>query len=426
MKHILQVLKFEYFSCIKSKAFILTTILLIATILFMTFVPAIISAVISGSEQSSEEGKQPVIAIVNHAYESDETVREAFTAAYQKDEIRISQEDLESLKSKVKDGTYEFAILMETPLTYTYITKNNSLMSATDQTVNELMTTIYRMTSMTELGIDQEQAAQLLTTRPAATTITTDVDQTKNYFSTYILVMLQYIAIVMYGQMVSQSVVSEKNTRAMEMLISCAKPSHLMFGKVIGSGLGGITQMILILSVSLLSFHTINMDNAFTRQILEYVNFSLDTVLYAILFFILGYFIYSFLLGALSSLASRSEDLNTLITPVMMLYVAAFIVVLMCMNSDQINGPVMIVCSYIPFTAPIAMFVRIVMSDVSVIEVIISVCVQLFSIYLFGMLAAAIYRIGVLLYGKTPKPSELVKLLKEQHKNRQALKKRQS
>ena len=196
--------------------------------------------------------------------------------------------------------------------------------------------------------------------------------------------------------------------------------------KVIGSGLGGITQMILILSVSLLSFHTINMDNAFTRQILEYVNFSLDTVLYAILFFILGYFIYSFLLGALSSLASRSEDLNTLITPVMMLYVAAFIVVLMCMNSDQINGPVMIVCSYIPFTAPIAMFVRIVMSDVSVIEVIISVCVQLFSIYLFGMLAAAIYRIGVLLYGKTPKPSELVKLLKEQHKNRQALKKRQS
>ena len=209
--------------------------------------------------------------------------------------------------------------------------------------------------------------------------------------------------------------------RAEGMLITCARPSHLMFGKVIGSGLAGLTQLVLILSTALVSINTVSKDTLPT-EIMDFLNFPLATVLYALLFFVLGYFIYSFLLGALSSLASRSEDLNTLISPVMILFIAAFLIVVMAINSDSVNGTLMVVCSYIPFTAPLAMFARIVLSDVAVYEIIISVAVQLISVYLLGMLAAAIYRIGVLMYGNPPKPSEIVKMLKEQHKANKAVK----
>ena len=106
----------------------------------------------------------------------------------------------------------------------------------------------------------------------------------------------------------------------------------------------------------------------------------------------------------------------------MMVYVAAFLVVMLAMSSDNINGTLMIVCSYIPFTAPLAMFTRIAMSDVALWEILLSIAVQLASVYLFGRLAAAIYRIGVLMYGNAPKPTEIIKLLREQHRSNKALK----
>ena len=250
--------------------------------------------------------------------------------------------------------------------------------------------------------------------------VTTGTDQTKNYFSTYVLVMILYMAIVMYGQMVSQSVVTEKNTRAMEMLITCAKPTHLMFGKVFGSGLAGLTQLLVIIGTAFASVKTISM-KALPEDLSEMMTMPVSTVIYAFIFFITAYFIYAFLLGSLSSLASRSEDLNTLTTPVMMIFVVAFIIVMMSMTSN-INNPLMIICSYIPFTAPIAIFARIALSDVAFYEIIISLVIQLISIYLLGMLAAAIYKIGVLMYGKPPKFSEIFKLLKEQHRTNKAIK----
>lgn len=418
MKHTLQVLKFEYLSCVKSKSFIISTIIFMVLILGMTFIPAIISSI-----QSAESGKEadtlPVIAVSNKAYDEDQEVKTILEKYYPDYEVRLVKDETEELKKKVDSTEYSFALVLDAPTDYTYITKNNSVMDRNNAQVNAAATELFRTAGLRSLGVPAEKATELLNTRLNANTVITGVDQTKNYFSTYIIIMLLYMAVIMYGQMVSQSVVSEKNTRAMEMLITCARPSHLMFGKVLGSGLAGLTQLGLIIATAITSVSTIGA-KSIPPEVLDFVHIPISFGLYALLFFLLGYFIYSFLLAAFSSLASRSEDLNTLITPVMILYIAAFLIVVMCMNSDHINSPLMIVCSYIPFSAPIAMFARIALSDVSVLEITISVLVQLAAIYLLGMLSAAIYRVGVLLYGKPPKPAEIINLLKEQHKQKKA------
>ncbi len=417
MKHILQVLKFEYLNCIKNKAFIITTIVIMILILGMSFVPAIIMDI---AESDGDSAECDIIGIVDNAYHNNDLITQSFQKIYPHGVIIVTEESMDEVKAKVDKSEYEFAVVLNTPISFTYVTKNNSLMSEEVRTITEAVQGIYRAVNFEKFGVDYDRTATILDAPIISETITTGTDQTKNYFSTYVLVMILYMAIVMYGQMVSQSVVTEKNTRAMEMLITCAKPTHLMFGKVFGSGLAGLTQLVVITGTALASVKMISM-KSLPEGLSEMLTMPVSTVIYALIFFITAYFIYAFLLGSLSSLASRSEDLNTLTTPVMMIFVVAFMIVMMSMTSD-INNTLMIVCSYIPFTAPIAMFARIALSDVAFYEIIISIVIQLVSIYLLGMLAAAIYKIGVLMYGKPPKFSEIFKLLKEQHQANKALK----
>ena len=419
MKHILQVLKFEYLNCIKNKAFIITTAIIMILILCMSFVPAIIMDM-TKSDGDTVEGEMNVIGIVDNAYHDSDLITKSFEKDYPHSVIQVTQESLDEVKEKVDKSEYTFAVILNTPISFTYVTKNNAIMNEETMTITNSVQRIYRAVNFEKYGVDYDRTSTILDAPIISEVVTTGTDQTKNYFSTYILVMILYMAIVMYGQMVSQSVVTEKNTRAMEMLITCAKPTHLMFGKVFGSGLAGLTQLIVIMGTALVSVKTISM-KSLPEGLSEMLTMPVSTVIYALIFFITAYFIYAFLLGSLSSLASRSEDLNTLTTPVMMIFVVAFMIVVMSMTSD-INNTLMIVCSYIPFTAPIAMFARIALSDVSFYEIIISIVIQLISIYLLGMLAAAIYKIGVLMYGKPPKFSEIFKLLKEQHRANKALK----
>ena len=421
MKNIIQVLKFEYLSCIRSKSFIITTIIFMGLIILMTFIPAIVMSAVSSENDTKPGEEKPVIAVCDKAYNGSAEVKKVFETYYPSFEVSMIDEDSEVIKENVNSGKYEFAVMINEPLSVSYFTKNNSVISMASQMVQGCVQDIYRSVSFEKLGIAPDVSMKIIHSEAKVDTITTGTDQTKNYWSTYLLIMILYMAIVLYGNMVAQSVVSEKNSRAMEMLITCAKPSHLMFGKVIGSGLAGLTQMILIIATALVSVRAVSLDKL-PEQIQDMLNFPIDTVLYALLFFVLGFFIYSFLLGSFASLASRSEDMNVVITPVMMLFIVSFMIVIMAMNFGSLDGALMIVCSYIPFTAPLAMFVRITMSDVGAVEIILSVLVQFVSIYIFGMLAAAIYRVGVLLYGNAPKPAEIFKLLKEQRKTNKKIK----
>lgn len=414
MKHIFQVFKFEYLSCIKNKAFIAVTIILIAMILLGSFLPAIIMGIASSSDEGDETDEKPVIAVCNTAYNDNQLIKDEFSANYEGYEIKITYETTAEIEKKVDSQEYDFAVIIDEPLSYTYITRNNSMFDETSMKVSEIIKSIYKVNALSEYGLSAEQAGIILNVDVTSKTVSTGTDQTKNYISTYILIMILYMAIIMYGQLVSNSVITEKNSRAMEMLITCAKPSHLMFGKVIGSGLAGLTQLVLIAAVGVASVSTITA-SSLPNEISSFISFPVSTVIYALIFFILGYFIYAFLLAALSSLASRSEDLNTLITPVMLLFIIAFVIVMISLNSGSVDSILMVVCSYIPFTAPIAMFTRIAMSNVALWEIILSIGVQIASIYLLGMLASAIYRLGVLMYGKPPKFSEIWDLLKEQH-----------
>lgn len=418
MKQVLKILKFEYLNCVKNKAFIITTVVLMAAILLSTFIPALIMSLISEDEEEPGEGEPTVAAISSSVYD-EELIKSEFESLYPENEIKVTTEDIETLKKKVNDDDYVFAVLIDSELNFTYITQNNGFYDDSYQDIRDAVKSMYTVTALEQKGVSRNETSGIMNASVTFSLVATGTDQSKNYLPVYVLMCALFVAITSYGQLVAQSVVSEKNTRAMELLITCAKPTHLMFGKVIGSGLAGLTQLALILLTAAGSLGT-TASSFIPDNILEYIQIPFSTVALALVFFVLGYFMYAFLLGALASFASKSEDLNTLISPVILILSGTYMVLIFITMSDAINSTFMTVLSYFPLTSPMAMFVKATLTDTAVWEIALSIVIQIVTLYLLGMLAAAIYKIGVLMYGNPPKFSEIIKMLRMQRKSEKA------
>ena len=219
------------------------------------------------------------------------------------------------------------------------------------------------------------------------------------------------MVLLLYGQFVASSVASEKSSRAMEVLITSAKPTNLMFGKILGTGFAGLLQLIIVFAATI-GFYKLNKGEITNDLIVSLFGMPISAALYAILFFVLGYFIYAFMFGAAGSLASRSEDLGALTMPINIIFIAAFMVAIFGMTGNGVDETYFVVCSFLPTFAPLVMLVRVCMGTVTAWEIILSVAIQILSIAGLGILCAKIYRAGVLLYGNTPKLKDLIKIIK--------------
>ncbi|MGI6263985.1 MAG: ABC transporter permease [Acutalibacteraceae bacterium] len=226
------------------------------------------------------------------------------------------------------------------------------------------------------------------------------------------MIFALYMVIMLYGQMVATNVASEKSSRAMEVLITSAKPTAMMFGKVIASGLAGLIQLVVIFGSAVLCF---NLNRAYWSDlaiVVSIFDMPLSLLGYMLVFFILGFFLYAFMYGAIGSTVSKLEDVGTAVMPITMMFVVAFVVVMTAL-SGSMDSPLIKVFSFIPFTSPMAMFTRIAMSTVPWYEIALSAGLLTATVIGIGVLAAKIYRVGVLLYGNRPKISALLKAIRK-------------
>ena len=444
MKQFWNVFRFEYNTIAKNKIFIGLTVLVVVLIGGYLSFPRI-SEHLFDTDTDVQTTQQDAVIVVQdnvsrsvtqttaeNASENEEQLGEQLgeqlaedsglllflsdvipDRAFEWAEPGASEEDL---REAVLQETYVGAIILESALEFTYIVRNLTLTDMTPHVIAEAVLTNYRAKAMQRGGMSQDEVVAVLSAVVESNVEQLGVDQMQTFFYTYILLFMLYMAIMMYGQSVATGVATEKGSRAMEVLITSASPVHLMFGKVVGAGMAGLTQIVSIVGSGFLFFRlnaAYHEENMIVSSIFD---MPLSILLYITLFFVLGFFIYAFLYGALGSLASRTEDVNALIMPVTFVFVAAFVVVMTFLGSGNVDAPLMRVLSFVPFTAPMAMFVRIAMGEAATIEIVISVVVLIASTIGIGYLAAAIYRMGVLLYGKPPKPNEIIKLLRAQKK----------
>lgn len=409
MKQFGVIFRFELMNYLKNKVFVGVTIFLVALIAVVTFFPGIIAMFEEDGEMTSDE--HPIMLISTAAGDT-KSVREVFAASFTGYDVCAADGSLDEIRRRISSGEAECAFVLTGPTSYTYYVDNLSMYDDNISVADQVLQNVYRMNAMMQSGIAADQAGQILSTQIEHEVEKLGKDQMQNFFYTYIMIFALYMVILLYGQMVATNVATEKSSRAMEVLITSARPASMMFGKVIASCFAGFIQLVCVFGSALLFFQLNKSywgDNAIINSIF---NMPVGLLFYMLLFFVLGFFIYAFMYGAVGSTASKLEDINTSVMPITLLFIIAFMVVIFSMTSGNVDNIWMIICSYIPFTSPMAMFTRIAMSTVPWYEIVISIVILIGSVFGVGIFSAKIYRVGVLLYGTTPRISAVIKSIR--------------
>ncbi len=248
---------------------------------------------------------------------------------------------------------------------------------------------------------------------------------------------LLFMFIIIYGNMIMRSVIEEKTSRIIEVIISSVKPIQLMLGKIIGTSLAGITQFVIwliiggiLLTVVSISFG-IDMSQVQTPQkkmmeqamanpelsmqvqdlITAFYNLPLANLIIAfILFFIGGYLLYSSLYAAIGAAVDNETDTQQFMMPIIMPLILAVYIGFFTVIEDP-HGTVSTVFSFIPLTSPVVMLMRIPFG-VPIWQQVVALLLLIANFMLTVWFAAKIYRVGILMYGKKPSYKELIKWIK--------------
>lgn len=225
----------------------------------------------------------------------------------------------------------------------------------------------------------------------------------------YVLLLLLYILIMVNSQLIMSSVAEEKTSRIAELLVASVNPRSLLAGKVLASATLAIAQMIIWVAIAYAlgaqaappSGLAASGDNA---------DFSLNGVSSAdiagfVLFFLVGFLQTSTLFAAVGSLINRTEDLGSLSGPLFLPVVAAFIIAISALAVP--DSPAVVVTSFVPLIAPFVMFARIVVSSVPMWQVALSLAINIAAIVVIAVIGGRVYRVGMLLYGRAPRPSQI-------------------
>jgi len=409
MKQFKTVFLFEYMGYIKNKTFQIVTVIILALILIGSLIPqiAVIIEAVSGGGVQKKAG----FALGENAAGTiaAETLTEALPS-YSWEYIDIVPKD--GFETLLTDKTYNLVFFYNGGDTYDIYTMGRSIADYVSVSVlDTVVGNVHGEELIKDLGPDAKTAASLIKNmKITANNIQVSGDFMQSYWLSYILEIVLFMSIIMYIQLIMTSVVTEKTSKAMELLVSSAKPESLMFGKVVGVGSAALTQLLVIITVTLVMFFA-NTGSwlAFAPMLLEIINGVLGSpflIASFFIFFILGFFTYAFLGAAIASTINRIEDVNTIgMIPVLFLMAGFFTAIFGGMAN--IDALAVKVISYIPLFTPMVMFTRQCMNAADWWEVLLSMVLTAGGVFVTGLLAAKIYRVGVMLYGKVVTPKEI-------------------
>ena len=229
----------------------------------------------------------------------------------------------------------------------------------------------------------------------------------------YAVWLLLYMAILLYGVQVMGSVVEEKTSRVIEVLVSSLRPFQLLAGKVVGVGAVGLFQFG-IWGVSawllarrrdlVLQFLGVDASGAGGFRLPDV---PIETVAIVLVYFLLGYFLYAAMFAAVAAMSNSEAEARQAQMPVMMLLIIPTMLMLGILQ--QPDGTMAVALSLIPFCSPIAMPVRWAAASVPGVELAASIAILALTLWLVVWIAARIYRVGILMHGKRPTPRELLR-----------------
>lgn len=396
-----KVFGFEFKSLVRKKAYKYTTLIISIILIFLTFLPRFFEDDLTnkvGIFEGASFDLENVDFSDTQVYVADKNIDIDYLSSLMKlNEDQIIK-DRETLEENIVDSKIHKGLIINGPNTFKVLIKDKKF---AEDNINDIKAILnkynFDMVLMKE-GINPTNVEDASNTNLVYEEVVLGKDLSSNFLLAYSYIIILFMLIIFYGNNISSNVAREKNDRTMEILITSTSPTSLIIGKVLGSGIAGLLQFGIF---GLVSFIGMYINKAFYSQgMIDFLKSMVDWKIIAVFFgfILIGYFIYLFLFAALGAKVSKVEDVTGATLPIYIIFIAGFILtVFQLANAD---GIVLKVLSFIPFTSPIAMPVRFLLTLVPIVEVFISVGVLIVTMIILAIISSKIYRDGTKNYGR--------------------------
>ncbi|RLJ85244.1 ABC transporter permease [Planococcus citreus] len=394
-----------------TKSFMITTLVVVASFFLLANLPSIIESF------DGDDNSQQTIQVVDGTGQYTEALQAQLDQQDSAIQLEASALSEEQLRTDVEAGEMDAFLVIEgdDEITARYIAESATESAQAAELENALQS-LQTARVAEQLELEATELAQLFAPVEMEREALAESSKSQEELSqarglVYILIMVIYIAVIYYPNMIAMEVANEKSSRVMEILISSVSPVKHMFAKIAGIGSLGILQMMIFALAGYLAIQSSGSD--LTEGVFSVMGFSevkFSTFFYAILFFLLGYFLYAVLAALLGSLVSRTEDVQQLMLPMMILIIIASFIAFSGISMPEAGY--VTVASYIPFFAPLVMFLRVGLLDIPLWEPLLSIAIMLLTIGILGWFGARVYRGGVLMYGSSQSLKDIRRAIK--------------
>ena len=437
MRNIGLIIMREFKERVYKKSFIITTLLMPLFFAAISVAPALIMHFATGDTKTVSVIDNS--GIIAPQLESDESV--AFVA--------IPNGDLqEELKKSLESDNFGLLYIGEDIVTNpnnVQLYTNTSSSMLVEEYIADQIEDIIEAERLKEYNInDLKQILEKIEVNISLSTFRNDKENTASSsaassFLGIALGFVLYFFLIIYGSIVMQSIIEEKNSRILEVMVSTVRPFDMMMGKILGVAAVAVTQIViwgvLIVAMSALLVPAVMPDDILASveavkggaDVMSMASNGVDIETVAALasitntgyiakiialliaFMVGGFLLYAAMYAAVGASVDTAQDAQQLTTPIMLPIIISFIILTMVMNDP--NSPLIVWCSMIPFTSPIVMMGRI-PSGIPTWEIATSLVMLYATFIVMVWLAGKIYRVGIFMHGKKPTFKELYKWLK--------------
>jgi ABC-2 type transport system permease protein len=432
MKKIIAVVRREFVERVRTKAFVISTVLLPVFMVAMLVLPMLM---MSGGDRTSHVAVVDASGAglgqpVGHALESEKLGSGADAKArYTVQVFPATSDDVAKVRDdliastgfsskKRKDGFDGVLVLAADTLPTGKVAYYGGNVGSLES-MSKLQRAVSNALAGVRLGKSGVDTALVKRAMKPADMDTTKVSDGKltgqsgqeSFMIAYFMGFILYIAILIYGQQTMTSVIEEKTSRIMEVLTSSLTPFEMLLGKVLGVGLAGLTQMaiwggtIFLLSSQRTPLAAVFGMSADAAQSFPIPSMAPGLLVVFLLYFALGFMLYGALYAAIGAMCNTIQETQQYAIFVTVFIIVGFFAVFALIKDP--TGPLGITMSYIPFFAPFTMPVRWSLTSVPPLELFLSLALMVVALLACVWLAARIYRTGILMYGKKPSWREL-------------------
>ena len=435
---ILTIIKKEYMQIVKKKSFVISTILTPLMMIVIIFLPIMLTRMGREEKKILIEDHfgiilQPFLEMSNADTEAQSSLRLVFIGtsaspsemaeqnilikeyeqkiAYNQDaQLPLTSGNKKKILNKAIDGLVLIPDNVKENRRIYFCATNISDFE-TNRYISALVQKILSETILKEqhvnINIVTEALQEVnLSTFKVKKEGTARVSSGMEYMMSIFMMTILFSTTMAYGQLIMRGVIEEKNSRIVEVLISSTNVQSLFYGKIIGIGLAGLTQVGIW---ALLAFYFMGrVSLGINKTIIQFL--TPELAIYFIIFFLAGYFMFSILFSIVGASVNTDQEAQQFAAPLIYLLLIPFLIGIMVTQNP--NTPLVVWASLFPLFTPILMFMRIGVAAPAFSQIALAIILNILFIIFLAWLGAKIFRVGILMYGKKPSIKEIMRWAK--------------